>query len=176
MHLATSGAAVALQPNPFAAAMSKCSRPAGSIPPGMPPACDAVKIWVGKGLAAPLPIPAACPCSIAVLADQQCPCQFSGRETDTGILWAKTAKSDDLITCLTLFCSSGRVRFGVGCQMIWLPCSQAVPCGAPLGGTCTSCVGRRETDLGSAFALKRVISPTLLGLLRILHPAYWELP
>ena len=50
MHLATSEAAMALQPDPFAAAMSEGSRPTGSISPGMPPTCDAAKVRVGQGL------------------------------------------------------------------------------------------------------------------------------
>ena len=57
MHLATSWTAVALQPDPFAAFVSEVSRPAGSVPPGMPPACDAVIVWVCQSF---VPVPAAC--------------------------------------------------------------------------------------------------------------------
>ena len=79
VHLATSGAAVALQPDPFAAFVSEISRPAASVFPGMPPARDAGVVGVGQGFAAPHSIPAACPCSMTVTADQLYPSQFSSR-------------------------------------------------------------------------------------------------
>ena len=50
MHLAASGAAIALQPNPLVAAMSVINRLAASISPGVPPAGDAGKVRVGQGL------------------------------------------------------------------------------------------------------------------------------
>ena len=116
MHLATSGTAVALQPDPLVAAMSVTSRPAGSVLRGVPPPCDAVVVRVGQGLAALLPIPAICPYNVSVTADQQCPSQFSRRKKGTRILWADTARSDTYCTLLSLlFCSSGRVGFGSGC-------------------------------------------------------------
>ena len=87
VHLAASGAAVALQPGPFLAAEGNISRPAGSVSPGMPPAGDAVKVRVGQGFAAPHSIqtiypmlrPAAFPCNITGTTSQQCPGQFNGR-------------------------------------------------------------------------------------------------